>query len=190
VKTLANLLAGTALAAFATAGSTASPMTGNAMHANTMSMSAMNMSAMNHPAAHFEWLTANAGVLRTKSAYGMAETIRRLKADIAVKKIMFFDEIDQQKLAAGAKIKIGPSVLLIFGNPPLGTQFLEANPYSGLDWPVRMLVTQDKGGQVWIAYTDFTWIAHRHHITSRDPQFAMANMVAQSIASAATAATN
>ncbi len=183
MKTLANFIIGTALAGVATAGSEASPMSSNAMHASSMS-------AMSHAAAHFERLTADAGVLRTKSAYGMTETIRRLKADIAAKKIMFFDEIDQQKLAANAKIKIGPSVLLIFGNPPLGTQFLEANPYSGLDWPVRMLVTQDKNGQVWIAYTDFTWIAHRHHITTRDSQFAMANMVAQSIASAAVPATN
>jgi uncharacterized protein (DUF302 family) len=185
-----NLLAGAALAAFVIAPSVASPMSGNAMHASSMSMNTMGMSKMNHAAVHFERLTMNAGVLRTKSAYGMGETVRRLKADIAAKKIMFFDEIDQQKLAANTKIKIGPSILLIFGNPPLGTQFLEANPYSGLDWPVRMLVTQDKNGQVWIAYTDFTWIAHRHHITTRDPQFAMANMVAQSIASAAEPGTN
>ncbi len=190
MKTLSNLLAGTALAALAIAASDASPMSGNAMRTNSMSMSAMNTNAVRHPAARFEQLPSNAGVLRTRSAYRVAETVRRLKSDIAAKKIMFFDEIDQQRLAASAKIKIGPSVLLIFGNPPLGTQFLEANPYSGLDWPVRMLVTQDKSGQVWIAYTDFTWIAHRHHIISRDPQFAMANMVAQSIASAAAPATN
>jgi uncharacterized protein (DUF302 family) len=183
MKPLANFVIGTALAGLAITGSAASPMSGNAMRASSMS-------ALSHPAAHFEPLSADAGVLRTKSAYGMTETIRRLKADIAAKKIMFFDEIDQRKLATNAKIKIAPSVLLIFGNPPLGTQFIEANPYSGLDWPVRMLVTQDKAGQVWIAYTDFTWIAHRHHITSRDPQFAMANMVAQSIASAAAPATN
>ena len=183
MKSPTNFIAGTALAGLAIAGSAASPISGNAMHASSMS-------AMSRPAAHFERLAEDVGVLRTKSAYGMTETIRRLKADIAAKKIMFFDEIDQQKLAANAKIKIGPSVLLVFGNPPLGTQFLEANPYSGLDWPVRMLVTQDKTGQVWIAYSDFTWVAHRHHITSRDPQFAMANMVAQSIASAAAPATD
>jgi uncharacterized protein (DUF302 family) len=132
-----------------------------------------------------EHMTTDDGVIRVKSAYGVAETVARLKADIATKGIKFFDEIDQQKLAADAGIKLNPSTLLVFGNPPLGTQFLSANPYSGLDWPVRMLVLQDADGQVWIAYTDFTYIAHRHHITDRDPQFAMATMVAASIASAA-----
>jgi len=36
----------------------------------------------------------------------------------------FFNEIDQSKLAVDAGIKLRPSVLLIFGNPPLGTQFI------------------------------------------------------------------
>ncbi len=125
------------------------------------------------------------GVIRVKSAYGMDETITRLKADIAAKGIKFFNQIDQSQLGADAGIKLNPSTLLIFGNPPLGIQFLTANPNAGLDWPVRMLVSRDKDGQVWIAYTDFAYIAQRHHIADREPQFAMASQVAASIASAA-----
>src|SRR5260221_1110478 len=83
------------------------------------------------------------GVLRVKSVYRFDETISRLKADIAAKGIKFFDEIDQSQLGAGAKIDLGPSKLLLFGNPPLGVQFLTSNRYAGLDWPVRMLVIQD-----------------------------------------------
>src|SRR5262245_18760260 len=64
----------------------------------------------------------NDGIVRVKSAYPIVETIERLKKDIADKGIRFFSEIDQSKLAADAGIKLQPSVLLIFGNPPLGTQ--------------------------------------------------------------------
>ena len=78
-------------------------------------------------------------------------------------------------------------MLLVFGNPPLGTQFLTSNPLSGLDWPVRLLVFQDAQGQVWTAYTDFTWIAHRHGIVDRDEQFKMASMVIASITSSVAA---
>jgi hypothetical protein len=46
-------------------------------------------------------------------------------------------------------------VLLIFGNPPLGTQFITANANAGLDWPVRLLVYENEKGEVWTAYTDF-----------------------------------
>ena len=73
------------------------------------------------------------GIVRVKSAVPMAEAITRIKADIASKGIKFFSEIDQSKLAADAGIKLRPSTLLVFGNPPLGTQFITSNPNAGLD---------------------------------------------------------
>src|SRR5262245_26863762 len=100
-------------------------------------------------------LADNDGTVRVKSAYPIGETIARLKKDIADKGITFFDEVDQSKLAADAGIKLHPSVLLIFGNPPLGTQFITANANAGLDWPVRLLVFENDKGEVWTAYTDF-----------------------------------
>src|SRR5215471_4302670 len=68
------------------------------------------------------------GIVRVKSAYAMSETISRIKKNIADKGIRFFSEIDQSKLAADAGIKLPPSTLLVFGNPPLGTQFITSNP--------------------------------------------------------------
>lgn len=126
---------------------------------------------------------AGNGVVKVKSLYGFDETITRLKADIAKKNIVFFSAIDQTRLAAGAGIELRPSTLLIFGNPPLGIQFLTANPEAGLDWPVRLLVTQDARGQVWAIYSDFGWIARRHHIKDRDAAFKMASQVIGSITS-------
>ena len=123
------------------------------------------------------------GIVRVKSAYSLAETVNRLKKDVADKCIMFFSEIDQSELAGKAGIKLLPSTLLVFGNPPLGIQFLTSNPDSGLDWPVRLLVHQDANGDVWAVYTDFVWIARRHHIKDRSDAFKMASMVIQSITS-------
>lgn len=123
------------------------------------------------------------GVIATRSAYSLDETVARLKQDIAAKGITFFQEIDQSALAAKAGTSLKPSVLLVFGNPPLGTQFITANPQAGLDWPVRMLVYRDDAGTVWVAYTDFGWIARRHGVTTRDAQFHMATEVAASIVS-------
>ena len=72
----------------------------------------------------------------------MPETIKRIKKDVADKGIMFFNEIDQSKLAADAGVTLRPSTLIVFGNPPLGTLFLTSNPSAGLDWPVRVLSTR------------------------------------------------
>jgi uncharacterized protein (DUF302 family) len=123
------------------------------------------------------------GIVKFKSAFPMPETIARMKKDIADKGIKFFDEIDQAKLAADAGVTLLPSTLLVFGNPPLGTLFLTSDPDAGLDWPVRVLVYQDAKGDVWVAYTDFAWIAHRHGITNRDKEFKMASEVIGSITS-------
>jgi len=123
------------------------------------------------------------GIVRVRSAVSVAESVERIKKDVAAKGIMFFSEIDQQKLAADAGIKLNPSTLLVFGNPPLGTQFITANANAGLDWPVRLLVVQDERGEVWAVYTDFQWIADRHGIKSRDAQFRMATSVVESITS-------
>lgn len=128
-------------------------------------------------------LAQNDGVVRVKSAYSMEETIARLKADVTAKGIMHFAEIDQAKLAAGAGIALRPSTLLIFGNPPLGTLFITAKPEAGLDWPVRLLVSQDEAGQVWAIYNDFNWIAERHGIANRQGEFATASGVIASITS-------
>jgi uncharacterized protein (DUF302 family) len=127
------------------------------------------------------------GIVKVKSNYALAETVVRLKQDVAAKGIKFFQEIDQSKLAADANIRINPSTLLVFGNPPLGTLFIKANPVAGLDWPVRLLVYQDDSGAVWAAYTDFSHIARRHDISGTGlKSFETASGVIASITSSVT----
>jgi uncharacterized protein (DUF302 family) len=146
----------------------------------------LNLPATSSPASAEATLAGN-GIVKVKSAHGFDETIELLKKDVAGKGIMFFMAIDQTKLGDKAGIKLPPSTLLIFGNPPLGIQFLTSNPNAGLDWPVRLLVTQDDKGQVWAVYTDFDWIKRRHGITNRDDAFKMASSVIGSITSSVAA---
>jgi uncharacterized protein (DUF302 family) len=147
----------------------------------TVSSTVVTMAGGNKQAAFDD------GIVRVKSAYPMAESIARLKQDIAGKGIMFFSEIDQSQLAANAGIKLRPSILLVFGNPPLGTLFLTSNPNAGLDWPVRLLLIEDDKGDVWTVYTDFAWIARRHRITDRGDAFKTASGVIASITSSVAA---
>lgn len=122
------------------------------------------------------------GVVRIRSTHGFDETVTRLKAAIEAKGVRFFDAIDQQALGKDANLAIGRSTIVRFGNPPLGVQILQANRYAGLDWPVRMLVVEEADGSVWLAWTDFGFIAKRYGITTLDAQFKMATEVAGSIA--------
>ena len=121
------------------------------------------------------------GLVRVKSAYPFNGTIDRIKQDVAAKGIMFFLAVDQSKLASEAGIKLRPSTLLVFGNPALGSQFITSNPNAGIDWPVRLLVSEDETGAVWTIYNDFHYVAHRHGIMDRDAAFDKASEVIASV---------
>ena len=127
------------------------------------------------------------GIVKVMSSYSFDETVARLKQDIARKGITFFMAVEQSKLAAEAGIALRPQVLLVFGNPALGAQFLTSNPVAGLDWPVRLLVGEDEAGRVWADYTDFAFIARRHRVEDRGAAFDMASQVIASITSAVAA---
>ncbi|WP_262297693.1 DUF302 domain-containing protein [Microvirga sesbaniae] len=126
------------------------------------------------------------GLVRVRSAYPFKETIDRIEQDIAAKGIQFFLAVDQSKLASEAGIKLRPSTLLVFGNPALGSQFITSNPDAGIDWPVRLLVSEDETGAVWTVYNDFQFIARRHGITDRGAAFDKASDVIESITSSAS----
>jgi uncharacterized protein (DUF302 family) len=122
------------------------------------------------------------GVVNVESGYSVEETVSRILADVKEKGITFFAEIDQSGLGTAAGVEgLKPSRLILFGNPALGTTFITANPQSGLDWPVRVLVYENGDGRVMVAYDDFDYIANRHSIKNRTEQFAMATTVIQSV---------
>ena len=66
------------------------------------------------------------GSVRVRSADSMAETVARIRTDIAAKGIVFFRAVDQSQLAAKAGISLRRSTRLEFGNPPPGAPFLAA----------------------------------------------------------------
>jgi uncharacterized protein (DUF302 family) len=122
------------------------------------------------------------GVIRIRSSHGFDETVARLKTAVEAKGVRYFDAIDLQALGKDASLPIGRSTIVRFGAPPLGVQMLQANRYAGLDWPVRMLVVEEADGSVWLAWSDFGFVAKRYGITKLRAQFKMATEVAGSIA--------
>jgi uncharacterized protein (DUF302 family) len=56
--------------------------------------------------------------------------------------IKVFATIDQQAEAAAAGLTMPPTTLIIFGNPKAGTPLMLAQPRSGLDLPLKVLVSE------------------------------------------------
>lgn len=60
--------------------------------------------------------------------------------------------VDHAGAADGVGLEMVPAQLLVFGNPRLGTPAMQADPRAGLYLPLRVLVYEDAGGQVWLTY--------------------------------------
>ena len=109
-------------------------------------------------------------VIKT-SAFSVTETLDRLTSMLTDKGITVFARIDHAAGAAGTGAKLGPTQVLIFGNPKLGTPLMQSNPQIGLDLPMKVLAYEE-GGKVYLVYTHPDVLKAQHGITDRDEVFA------------------
>lgn len=93
-------------------------------------------------------------LVRVRSAHGVDETVARLKSIISEKGAIIFAHVDHQAGAQKVGMELAPSQLLIFGNPKLGTPFMQADLMNGLNLPMRVLVVEETPGDVTLNYTD------------------------------------
>jgi uncharacterized protein (DUF302 family) len=104
------------------------------------------------------------GVVSVKSAQSFPETCRRLELLIKLRNLIVFDDIDFERDAERAGLMMWPARLFIFGSPAAGTPLMQAAPTSALDFPLKVLVTQDLSGDVWLRYNSPEYLAQRHGI--------------------------
>uniref|UniRef100_UPI003B51DCC3 DUF302 domain-containing protein n=1 Tax=Roseovarius indicus TaxID=540747 RepID=UPI003B51DCC3 len=91
-------------------------------------------------------------IVKVRATGDVATTMSALEAAVEGAGATVFARVDHGAGAQGAGLELGPSQLLIFGNPKLGTPAMQANPLAGLFLPLKVLVYEDAGGQVWLAY--------------------------------------
>lgn len=111
---------------------------------------------------------AESAFLKKESAHGVVETIDRLETALEEKGITVFARIDHAAGAEKAGLELRPTLLLVFGNPKLGTPLMNASPLMGLDLPMKALAYEDEGGTVWLAYTSPQALKDRHGIEGHD----------------------
>ena len=71
--------------------------------------------------------------------------------------------------AEGAKkvdMELRPTMLLIFGNPKLGTPAMQDAQTAGLDLPLRVLTYSDASGDVHVTYRDPVALSEDHGIAA------------------------
>ena len=95
----------------------------------------------------------------------VASVVGRLTAGLRDRGVEVFASIDHAADARAADLDLPDEVLLVFGNPAVGTALMQADPRSGVDLPLRMLVwSQD--GATRLAYQDPAVLADRYEVGS------------------------
>jgi uncharacterized protein (DUF302 family) len=104
------------------------------------------------------------GLVQLESEHSFADTLERLESSITSKGLTIFARIDFSGDAARAGLKMNPTRLLIFGSPKAGTPLMIATPSLAIDFPLKILVSEDETGKVWVSYNSPEYLRDRHHI--------------------------
>ena len=102
------------------------------------------------------------GIITNTSLYSFTDTVQRLLSALKGRGIKIFAIIDQQAEAKSVGLSIPPTTLILFGNPKVGTPLMLAQPASGLDLPLKVLIAESVAGQVLVRYNDALYIGRRH----------------------------
>src|SRR5579864_845748 len=106
------------------------------------------------------------GLIRVSSRYSVDETVRRLQSAFAEKGLQVFALIDHSGEAEKVGLKMPPTKLLIFGGPKAGTPLMVAAPRLAIDLPLKILVSEDAEGKVWVSYNSPVYLQERHGFPS------------------------
>jgi uncharacterized protein (DUF302 family) len=102
------------------------------------------------------------GIASKKSNHSVDETLEKLKSMLQAKGVAIFAIVDHSGEAEKVGLKMPPTKLIIFGSPKAGTPLMLAAPSVAIDLPLKILISQDADGNVWISYNSPAYLQQRH----------------------------
>jgi len=119
------------------------------------------------------------------TASGDAEQVEaRLRESLDTHGLQLFARVDHAAGARKADVELEPNVLLIFGNPSVGTPLMQAAPRVGNELPLRMLIWQDPDG-THVGYLDPRELADRYALDGQEQTLELQAAVLRAVAAAA-----
>ncbi|MEO8815249.1 MAG: DUF302 domain-containing protein [Mycobacterium sp.] len=96
------------------------------------------------------------------SPYSVPETLDRLQEALVGEGFTVLARIDHSGHAAKAGLDLRPTQVLLFGNPHLGTQLMQAEQTLAIDLPSKALAWRDADGRVRLGYRDLRAVLSDH----------------------------
>jgi uncharacterized protein (DUF302 family) len=106
---------------------------------------------------------AISGITHVATNHSVDATVEKLTTILQSSGITLFALIDHSGEAAKAGLKMPPTRLLIFGSPNAGTPLMLAAPSTAIDLPLKILISEDPQGKVWLSYNTPDYLQQRHN---------------------------
>jgi uncharacterized protein (DUF302 family) len=110
-------------------------------------------------------------VLTRSSPHPFAATVERIEGAAKKDGFVLFGRLDHSGAAATLGLRMPQSVVLVIGNPRIGTALFTKYPTLAIDLPLKILVWEDQGGQISISFNSaqhLLSIFKRHGLPSSD----------------------
>lgn len=140
----------------------------SAMLGLTAGCASMNEHAREHHAKRYG---APPLMLVEPSAQSFDATLASLTQAIETRGLKIFTIVDHAGGAEVAGLALGPSTLIVFGNPKIGTPLMQADPTMGFTLPMRAFVWEEAGAvQIGVANPDR--FAYDHDLAGEEERLA------------------
>lgn len=106
----------------------------------------------------------NNGIITQHSNHSVDQTVAKLKNILESKGVTLFALVDHSGEAEKVGMKMPATKLLIFGSPKAGTPLMLAAPSIAIDLPLKILVSEDAQGKVWLSYNSPEYLKDRHNL--------------------------
>jgi uncharacterized protein (DUF302 family) len=100
-----------------------------------------------------------------QSAADVATTTERIRAALDHQNVPIFATFDHAANAREAGLSLRPTVVLVFGNPAVGTHLMQDQQAIALDLPLRLAIWEDEAGLTWLGHHDLRQMAANYHVT-------------------------
>lgn len=109
-------------------------------------------------------MAENNGIVSIPSHHDVDTTVARLQGIVEAKGLKIFALVDHGGEAKKAGLQMPNTKLLIFGSPMAGTPVMLAAASAALDLPLKILIAETPGGEVWVSYNSPQYLRERHQI--------------------------
>ncbi len=106
----------------------------------------------------------NQGLITKTGSESVEKTVGKAVHLLKSKGLRVFEVVRHHKGALSVGIQMPETVLIIFGNPKLGSLFMLESPSMAIDLPLKLLIKKGRNSHTEISYNSPLYLKKRHHL--------------------------